>query len=164
LAGGRHSELRLKKRETGRHRHSTPPEAVEVISKMAGGFPDEQIAATLNRLRLRIGANNAWNDNRVYSVRHNQALPAFYSDRRNLNEVTLKEAVHRLNLSPPSVRLMIGQNILPAQQVVECALWQIPIAGLESEVVKREALRLRNRIRIPRTQSSDKQGSMFSDS
>ena len=104
------------------------------------------------------------NENRVYSVRHYHHLPAFDPDGQNLNEVTLKEAAHRLNLSPPSVRLMIEHNILPAQQVVECAPWQIPIAGLESEVVKRESLRLRNRIRVPRTQSSDEQGSMFSDS
>jgi hypothetical protein len=42
---------------------------------MAGKFPDEQIAATLNRLRLRTGADNAWNQNRVSSVRHYQLSP-----------------------------------------------------------------------------------------
>ncbi|MBV8451405.1 MAG: recombinase family protein, partial [Deltaproteobacteria bacterium] len=59
--GGRHSELRLKKSETGRHRHCTNADAIEMVRKMAGKFPDEQIAATLNRLRLRTGAGNAWN-------------------------------------------------------------------------------------------------------
>jgi DNA invertase Pin-like site-specific DNA recombinase len=163
-AGGRHSELRLRKSDLGKHRHCTKLEAVEVIRKMAGKFPDEQIAATLNRLRLRTGADNAWNQNRVYSVRHYHRLPSFSPDKRNIDEVTLKEAAQRLNLSPPSVRRMIDDKILPAYQVVECAPWQIPVAGLELEAVQREAIRLRNRIRVPRSASCHDQQSMFSDS
>jgi hypothetical protein len=163
-AGGAHSELRLKKSDTGKHRHCTNIEAVEVIHKMAGKFPDEQIAATLNRLRLRTGADNAWNQNRVYSVRHYHQLPAFNPNQRNLDEVTLKEAAQRLELSPPSVRHMIEHNILPGQQVVECAPWQIPAAALESEIVRREALKIKNRLRLPLTQSCIDQQSMFSDS
>jgi DNA invertase Pin-like site-specific DNA recombinase len=162
-AGGRHSELRLKKSGLGKHRHCTTLETVEVIRKMAGKFPDEQIAATLNRLRLRTGTDNAWNQNRVYSVRYYHRLPSFSPDQRNIDEVTLKEAAQRLNLSPPSVRRMIEDKILPAYQVVECAPWQIPVAGLELEAVQREAIRLRNRIRVPRSVSCDDQQSMFSD-
>jgi hypothetical protein len=142
-AGGRHSELRLKKSETGKHRHCTNLEAIEVIRKMAGKFPDEQIAATLNRLRLRTGVDNAWNESRVYSVRHRNQLPAFDPSQRSLSEVTLKGAAQRLNLSPPSVRRMIDDKILPAHQVVECAPWQIPLTALDSEIVRREAANIR---------------------
>src|SRR5207253_3033304 len=49
-AGGRHSELRVNKGETGRSRRCTDPEAIEVLRQMAGKFTDQQIAATLNRL------------------------------------------------------------------------------------------------------------------
>jgi DNA invertase Pin-like site-specific DNA recombinase len=76
-AGGRHSELRIKKSETGKHSNCTSLDAIEVIRQMAGQFADEQIASTLNRLRLRTGADNPWNENRVYSVRHRLQLPAF---------------------------------------------------------------------------------------
>jgi hypothetical protein len=162
-AGGRHSELRLKKSETGKHRHCTNLEAIEVIRKMAGKFPDEQIAATLNRLRLRTGVDNAWNESRVYSVRHRNQLPAFDPNQRSLSEVTLKEAAQRLNLSPPSGRRMIDDKILPAHQVVECAPWQIPVTALDSEIVRREATNIRNRVRIPQTQSCDEQQYIFSD-
>lgn len=162
-AGGRHSELRLKKSETGKHRHCTNLEAIEVIRKMAGKFPDEQIAATLNRLRLRTGVDNAWNESRVYSVRHRSQLPAFDPSQRSLSEVTLKEAAQRLNLSPPSVRRMIDDKLLEAHQVVECAPWQIPVTALDSEIVKKEAANIRNRVRIPQTQSCDEQQSIFSD-
>lgn len=83
-AGGRHSELRLRKSETGKHRHCTSIDAIEVIRKMAGKFSDEQIAATLNRLRLRTGADNTWNETRVYSVRHGHHLPVFDLIRKTL--------------------------------------------------------------------------------
>lgn len=162
-AGGRHSELRVKKSETGRHRHCTKLEAVEVIRKMAGRFPDEEIASTLNRLRLRTGADNTWNRERVYSVRHYHQLPAFDPTQQSVDEVTLQEAAQRLDLSPPSVRQMIVNKVLPAQQAVECAPWQIPVAALESEEVRREALKIRNRFRGPRTHSATDQRSMFSD-
>ena len=162
-SGGRHSELRLEKSETGKHRHCTNLDAVDVITKMAGKFSDMQIAATLNRLRLRTGVNNAWNENRVYSVRHRLNFPAFDPNHRNLRELTLKQAAQRLNLSPPSVRRMIDDKILPAHQAVECAPWQIPAAALDLETVNREALRLRSRIRIPRSELCDDQQSMFSE-
>jgi DNA invertase Pin-like site-specific DNA recombinase len=163
-AGGRHSELRVQKSETGKHRNCTNLDAIEVIRKMAGQFPDEQIAATLNRLRLRTGVDNAWNESRVYSVRHRFQLPAFDADHCRRNEITLKEAAQRLNLSPPSVRKMIDEKILPASQVLECAPWQIPVEALDSEVVRRMATKLRNRVRVPQSQSSQEQQSIFSDS
>jgi hypothetical protein len=85
-AGGRHSELRVKKSETGKHSNCTGLDAIEVMRQMAGQFPDEQIAPTLNRLRMRTGADNPWNENRVYSVRHRLQLPAFDGNgRRNEN-------------------------------------------------------------------------------
>ena len=129
---------------------------------MAGKFPDEQIAATLNRLRLRTGADNTWNESRVYSVRHHHHLAAFDPNDVTRGEVTLKEAAQRLDLSPPSVRKLIEAKILPGVQVVECAPWQIPVQALEMEVVRREAANLKNRVRVPRNQACDEQRSIFS--
>lgn len=162
-AGGRHSELRVKKNQIGKNRHGTNPEAIDVIQKMAGKFSDEQIAATLNRLQLRTGVDNTWNEMRVYSVRHRQQLPAFDPNQRNPSEVTLDQAAQRLNLSPPSVRKMIEQKILPGRQIVECAPWQIPVEALDTEPVRRAAANLRNRVCVPQSESSAEQQSMFSE-
>src|SRR5258708_39766854 len=57
-AGGRHSELRVKKNAVGRHRHCTKLEAVEVVRQMAGQFSGEQIASNLNRLGMHNGEGN----------------------------------------------------------------------------------------------------------
>ncbi len=162
-AGGRHSELRLKRGDHGKHRHCTSLDAIDVIRSMAGKFPDEQIAATLNRLRLRTGVDNPWNESRVYSVRHYHQLPAFDPNQCNPSEVTLDEAARRLNLSPPSVRKMIEEKILPGYQVVACAPWQIPVEALDTELVRKAAANLKNRVRVPQSENYQRQRSMFSD-
>ncbi len=162
-AGGRHSELQLKKSETGKHRHCTGLDAIDTIHKMAGKYTDEQIAATLNRLRLRTGVGNAWNEMRVYSVRHHHRLPAYDPNQCNPGEVNLEQAAQRLNLSPPSVRKLIEQKILPGSQIVACAPWQIPVEALDTEIVQKAAANLRNRVRVLRSEIHQKQRSMFLD-
>src|SRR5262245_47097966 len=46
--GGQHSELRVRKPRTGEHGRTTAENALEVVRSMAGRWPDEHIAATLN--------------------------------------------------------------------------------------------------------------------
>ena len=58
-AGGRHSKLRIAKNKTGHHRRVTDPEVIEIIRQMAGQYNNEEIAATLNRLKLRTGPATA---------------------------------------------------------------------------------------------------------
>jgi len=115
-AGGRHSELRVNKNATGRHSHCTSMEAIEVIRQMAGKFPDEQIAATLNRLRFSTGAGKTWNEQRVYSARHYNELPAYNPNQTNQDILTMEEAAQRLGVSTTTVRRLIEQKKLAATQ------------------------------------------------
>ena len=161
-AGGRHSELRVKKNGTGKHGRCTSIEAIAVIRQMAERFSNEQIAATLNRLGLRTGADNTWNEARVRSAREYQQLPVFDPDHRRNDFVTLREAAQRLNVSLTIVRRMIAEKKLPASQVVACAPWQIPAEALESETVRMEVENIKNGVRAPRTQQVDRQQPLFS--
>jgi len=161
-AGGRHSELRVKKSETGRSRRCTDPEAIEVLRQMAGKFNDQQIAATLNRLGLRTGVGNGWNVSRVHSARCYHQLPAFAQNDQP-NEITIQVAAQRLNVSQSIVRRMIEDKMLPARQVVVCAPWQIPVEAVDSEVIRKEATNIKNRVRVPQRQNDDEQQSMFSE-
>jgi DNA invertase Pin-like site-specific DNA recombinase len=162
-AGGRHSELRVKKRKTGQHRWCTSLEAVEIVRQMAGRFPDELIAATLNRLELKTGIGNTWTKDRVYSLRHHHHLSDFDPNHFQ-RELTLEETAQRLQVSPASVRRMVSEKILPARQVVPCAPWEIPADALDSEMVRQAVTRIKNRIRIPQTQIAEGQQTMFSGS
>jgi len=162
-AGGRHSELRVKKNEPGRHGRSTSLEAIDVVRQMAGQFPDEQIAATLNRLGLQTGTGNSWTEVRVRSARHYHALPAFDPNRARDGRLTLQDAAARLGVSATSVRRLITTQKLPARQVVPCAPWEISADALESDAVRHAVSEIKLRTGLPRTHIANGQDSMFSE-
>src|SRR5215475_4167343 len=81
-SGGRHSELRVRKNKTGHHNRATKAEAIEVIRQMSGRYPDEQIAATLNRLGFRTGFDHTWTKARIQNLRNKLELPACKSEER----------------------------------------------------------------------------------
>jgi hypothetical protein len=152
----------VKKRETGQHGKCTSLEAIEVVRHMAGRFPDELIAATLNRLGLRTGVGNAWNKLRVCSLRSHQQLPAFNPDQPQLT-LTLEETARRLQVSAVSIRRLIAEKTLPASQVVECAPWEISAEALESEPVRSAISNIKSRTTRPRTYIVNGQQSIFSE-
>jgi excisionase family DNA binding protein len=154
-AGGRHSEVRIKKSTAGQHRYCTKLEAVEVVRRMAGQFSDEQIASTLNRLRMRTGAGNTWNEGRVYSLRHYHELPAYDASRCPAGVLTLAQAAGQLRVSPSVVRHLIHSKTIPATQVLPGAPWQIPAAAVESPKVMQVAMDIKNRRRPSRPQFGD---------
>lgn len=163
-AGGRHSELRVKKNRPGEHRRCTGTEAVEVVRQMAGKFTDEQIASTLNRLGLRTGVGNTWNEMRVYSLRHHHNFPAYDATGAEATMLTMEQVAHRLGVSYTSVRRLVERKTIPANQVVSCAPWQIPVEALESEAVRQAVRAIKNRVRVPPTQNGDGQQCLFSTS
>jgi DNA invertase Pin-like site-specific DNA recombinase len=162
-AGGRHSELNIQKNGLGKHQRCTGVDAIEVVRQMSGKFPDEQIAATLNRLGLRTGAGNAWSTQRVYGLRHYHDLPNNKLSRASLPVVTLEEAAYRLGISSTSVRRLIDQKVLAATQVVPCAPWEILAESLTDETVLKAVNDIKKRVRFPQTQTQQDEGPMFSN-
>jgi DNA invertase Pin-like site-specific DNA recombinase len=161
-AGGRHSELRVSQRGTGQHGQSTGMEALEVIRRMAGRFEDGEIAATLNRLRLRTGAGNSWNGQRVYGLRRQLGLPNPGSHAQ-VRTLTLQQAVDRLGVSELCIRRLIEQKILPATQVVPSAPWEISLDALNLPPVQQAIDNARRRKRPP-TPQDEASGLLFSES
>jgi DNA invertase Pin-like site-specific DNA recombinase len=161
-AGGRHSELRVSKRGTGQHGQSTGMEASAVIRQMAGRFGDGEIAATLNRLRLRTGTGHSWNGQRVYGVRRKQGLASAVSTPE-IQTLTLQQAVERSGVSELSMRRLIEQKVLPATQVVPCAPWEISLDALNSPAVQKAIASIRKR-RGPSTAQDEKSDPLFSES
>jgi DNA invertase Pin-like site-specific DNA recombinase len=135
--GGRHSELRVKKNLTGHHSRCTSMEAIEIIKQMAGRFPDDQIASTLNRLGLKTGSGNNWVELRVRTARNYNELPSYDPNLRQ-NILTLEEAAERLGVSHKIVRRLIDSKLIPASQVVPLAPWEIPAEAIQAEQVLRE--------------------------
>jgi excisionase family DNA binding protein len=123
--GGRHSELRVKKNLTGHHSRCTKLEAIEIIRQMAGRFPDERIASTLNRLGLKTGSGNNWVELRVRTARSYYKLPSYDPTLRQ-NILTLEEAAESLGVSHKIVRRLIDSKVITATQVVRGLLGRFP--------------------------------------
>ena len=141
-AGGRHSELRVKKNPTGKHNRCTSLEAIEIIRQMAGRYPDDQIAATLNRLGLKTGTGNSWQEQRIRAARNYHGFPT-YDPETGRSQLTLEEASGRLGVSHKVVRRLIESKVIAATQVVPCAPWEISPEAIQSEQVLREVARVK---------------------
>jgi hypothetical protein len=114
---------------------------------MAGKFPDDQIASTLNRLSLRTGAGNTWREGNIRTVRSYHQLPAFTDTQCERNTLTIKGASMRLSVSHKIVRRLIEAGKITATQVVPCAPWEISSEDIESQAVLMEIKRIKQRAR-----------------
>ena len=157
--GGQHSELRVRKPKSGEHGCRTSDEAVAVIGRMASQWSDEEIAATLNRMGLPTGQGKTWTAHRVSSLRRVRGIHAYRSAEKNGEWLTMSEAAAKLGVSNHQIRRLIKEGVLPAEQVVFDAPWQIRAHDLEDERV-RAALARKGR---PCRAVPENQTSIFSD-
>jgi excisionase family DNA binding protein len=133
--GGQHSRLRVRKPRTGEHGCRTPEEALAVMERMAARWSDEDIAASLNRMGLRTGQGKTWTARRVGSIRKVHGLHAYRSAEKNGAWLTMTEAAAKLGVTNHVIRRLIKERILPAEQVVAGAPYQIRAADLADERV-----------------------------
>ena len=154
-AGGRHSEVRMPRPTAGDHRHRTGQDAEGVVRRMAGAWPDHDIAASLNRLRLRTGAGNTWTASRVSSLRQRLRL-VDYDPTRATPMLTLNQAADRLGVGSWVLRGLIRCGLLEATQVVPCAPWQLDPSALDTDTIRTAAKEVvRGRKRRPRSRIGD---------
>jgi hypothetical protein len=123
-AGGAHTELRFYKWSQRHHDWATKTELVELIRALAATCPDEQIASILNRGGHRTGKGMQWKSYSVQHVRLKNGIPAF-NDDGGRSWLTMQQAAVELKMSPNSVRRLIREGILPAQQITAHAPWII---------------------------------------
>lgn len=158
--GGQHSELRTSKPRTGEHRRRTSHEAEAVIGSMAGRWPDEHVAATLNRMGFRTGQDQSWTAGRVRSFRAKHKIRAYRSAEKDGQWLTMTEVARTLGVSNHVIRGLIREGFLPAEQVMPRAPYQIRAEDLQRDDV-RKALARRGR---PYRTTSKFQVCLFPDS
>jgi DNA invertase Pin-like site-specific DNA recombinase len=134
--GGQHSELRVRKPRAGEHGCATADDALAVMRSMAGRWSDEHIAASLNRMGLPTGQGKTWTARRVASVRRVRDIHAYRSAEKDGEWFTMTEAGKALGVTNHMIRRLIKTGILPAEQVVSGAPYQIRADDLASEAVK----------------------------
>ena len=123
--GGQHSRVKVVKPRSGEHGCRTPEEALAVMRSMAGKWSDEHIAATLNRMGLPTGQGKTWTKHRVSSVRLVNDIRAYRSAHKDGEWLTMSEAAAKLGVNNHRIRRLIKEGLLPAEQVVPRAPYQI---------------------------------------
>jgi excisionase family DNA binding protein len=136
-AGGDHTPLRVSKNRTGQHRWSTNAEIVDLVTVLARQMADGAIAAVLNRAGKKTGRGNGWNRSRVCMLRNHRGIPPYREgERAERGELTLEEAAERLSVSEATVRRLIAQGAIPADQLCKGAPWVIRAGDLDTEAVR----------------------------
>lgn len=148
-AGGVHTQLRVVRNGTGKHRHCTDQNVLDIIRELAKVCLDADIAAILNRLGYRTGAGNTWIESRVRSLRFNHQISVPPTDKKR-EWLTLADASRELKISTPAVRRLIQREVLPAKQVVPCAPWVIERENLAIPAVQMAVKAIHEGRRIPR--------------
>jgi excisionase family DNA binding protein len=133
--GGQHSQLRIRKPRSGEHGCRTSDEALAVMRSMATRWSDADIAATLNRMGMPTGQGKTWTAHRVSSVRRVNGIHAYRSAEKSGEWLTMSEAAATLGVTHHRIRRLIKDSILPAEQVVPGAPYQIRASDLQDERV-----------------------------
>jgi len=134
--GGQHTEVRVR-RNRGPKQPRPDVDPAEVVRKMASSYSDGEIALTLNSARRgKRTVGCAWTEHRVRQVREKLRLPRYDSTRTRPVTVSRDEAAARLGICVGSVKRLIDEGILPAEQILPFAPWQIPESALTDERVR----------------------------
>lgn len=139
--GGQHSELRVRKPRSGEHGCATTEDALAVMRSMAGRWSDEHIAASLNRMGMPTGQGKTWTAHRVASVRRVRGIHAYRSAEKDGAWLTMTEAAKARGVTNHRIRRLIKTGVLPAEQVVPGAPYQIRADDLSSAQIQSAAAR-----------------------
>ena len=133
--GGTHTQLEMD-RPRSAVQTTTPPEALEIIRRMAVRHGDDQIASVLNRLGHSTGKVKRWNQNRVATVRRNYSIAGQKRALPDPETVSLSEAARVCGVSHRTIEQLVAAGLLKREQAVPRAPWEIRRADLNAEPVR----------------------------
>ena len=134
--GGRHTEVRVPRVKTGRYPADRAPTAVDALRKLAGHWPDRELAVSLNRMRCKTGDGETWTTVRVKEMRERLGLTDYDPHRQDGATISLMKAAERLGICVGSTMSLVRRGILPATQIVSGSPWLVPVEALASEPVR----------------------------
>ena len=106
-----------------------------LVRELARVQPDRNIASILNRLGRRTGRGHTWTEGRIRAFRGTHDIAVYQEgERLARGELTLEETAKMLKISTESVRRLIAQKVLVAQQACTGAPWVIQRAEVDRMV------------------------------
>jgi len=143
--GGRHTEVRVPRVKTGRYPSELVPSAVDALRRLAGHWPDREVAVSLNRMRCKTSDGESWTTVRVREMRERLGLPEYDLVKANGEMVSLMKAAERLGICVGSAKSLVLKGVLPATQVMPGSPWLVSVDALTSDRVRAEVQRVINR-------------------
>jgi len=134
--GGRHTEVRVARVKTGRYPGDGAPAAVDALRKLAGHWPDRELAVSLNRMRCRTGDGESWTMVRVRDLRERLGIAEHDPGKADKTMISLMKAAERLGICIGSAKSLALKGILPATQIMPGSPWLVPAEALTSEAVR----------------------------
>jgi DNA invertase Pin-like site-specific DNA recombinase len=141
--GGCHSAMTIPKPQSGAVAHKTALEDLELITRMARRYRDDEIARVLSKLGRRTGKGMRWTQSRVAYVRRKYAIAPPDEASRDTDILTLAQATKHSGVSDTTLMRLIKENILAAGQIAPYAPLEIRCADLDSEPVSSILKRLK---------------------
>ena len=134
--GGRHTEVRVARVKTGRCPGDGTPAAVDVLRKLAGHWPDRELAVSLNRMRCKTGDGESWTTIRVRELRERLGIAERHPGEADGTMISLMKAAERLGICVGSAKSLALKGILPATQILPGSPWLVPVDALASDAVR----------------------------
>jgi DNA invertase Pin-like site-specific DNA recombinase len=134
--GGRHTEVRVARVKTGRYPSDMAPTAVDALRKLAGHWPDRELAVSLNRMRCKTSDGETWTTVRVREMRERLGIAEYVSAKIDDQMISLMKAAERLGICVGSAKSLVLKGLLPATQIMPGSPWLVPVEALTSEAVR----------------------------
>lgn len=134
-AGGTHTQFEMDKVSAGQER-KTAIEDLEVMRLMGARYGDGDIARVLNKLGRRTGTGRRWNQNRVAAARRSYSIPGRSKTPVDPELLTLARAAKYAGVSNTTITKLVRHGLLPMNQLVPFAPWEIRRNDIDSEPVR----------------------------
>jgi hypothetical protein len=146
-AGGVHTSLHVKRNRPGEHRRCTDREVIDLTRELATACGDRIIAQVLNRLGYTTGVGNAFNLDRVQSLRQYHKIASFDETKRGW--LTLEETADQLKISQGTVRKLLHRGLLAGRQIVKYAPWMIQPQSIQEPTVQAAVAKVHAGLSVP---------------
>jgi hypothetical protein len=113
--GGAHTSLTIRLRPGVEHRR-TDEDTVTLIRRLAGHYPDQQIAAILNKQGRRTGAGLPFDQLRVKTVRNKHRIPAALPPNPESRLCTSEQAARELGVANGTIYRWLKEDGCPASR------------------------------------------------
>src|SRR3989441_9696518 len=134
--GGCHTEFQMEKPRSAVGK-ATDVEDIDLIRKMADRYEDGEIARVLNKMNRRTGKGLYWSQSRVADVRRKHGIAGGRPDHeRGRKILSLAQAASHCGVSDTTIRKLVEAKLLPMNQAVPWAPWEIQRADLDAEPVR----------------------------